>query len=48
MYAYLIVETDRCNLFIDDSKITSEVMEYLQNAGVELKPYDFILKAVER
>ncbi|CAO2832723.1 unnamed protein product [Amaranthus hypochondriacus] len=47
MYAYLIVETDRCNLFIDDSKITSEVMEYLQNAGVELKPYDFILKAVE-
>ncbi|XP_021772939.1 probable Xaa-Pro aminopeptidase P isoform X2 [Chenopodium quinoa] len=47
MYAYLVVETDQSKLFIDDSKITSEVMGYLQNAGVELRPYDSILNAVE-
>ncbi|XP_010674747.2 aminopeptidase P2 [Beta vulgaris subsp. vulgaris] len=47
LYAYLVVETDQAKLFIDESKITSEVMDYLQNAGVELRPYDSILKAVE-
>ncbi|KAL2942087.1 Aminopeptidase P2 [Bienertia sinuspersici] len=47
MYAYLVVEADQCKLFIDDCKITSEVMDYLQNAGVELKPYDSILKEAE-
>ncbi|XP_021859471.1 aminopeptidase P2 [Spinacia oleracea] len=47
MYAYLVVESDQSKLFIDESKITSEVMEYLQNAGVELRPYDSILNAVE-
>ncbi|KAH9618011.1 hypothetical protein KSS87_016400 [Heliosperma pusillum] len=47
MYAYLVVNVDGAELFIDDSKITSEVMDYLQSAGIELKPYDTILKAVE-
>lgn len=42
------METDQAKLFIDESKITSEVMDYLQNAGVELRPYDSILKAVEK
>lgn len=47
-YAYLIVETDKAELFIDERKVTSEVMDYLKNAGIELRPYDAILKAVEK
>ncbi|XP_074312294.1 aminopeptidase P2 [Silene latifolia] len=47
MYAYLIVDVDGADLFIDDSKITSEVMDYLQSAGIKLKPYETILKEVE-
>jgi len=48
VYAYLIVETDKAELFIDERKVTSEVMDYLKNAGIELRPYDAILKAVEK
>lgn len=48
VYAYLIVETDKVKLFIDERKVTSEVMDYLKNAGIELRPYDAILKAVEK
>lgn len=48
MYAYLIVEGDGAKLFIDDCKITSEVMDHLKVAGVELRPYDSILKEVEK
>lgn len=48
MYAYLIVETDKAKLFIDTSKVNTEVMNHLQNAGIELRPYDSILSEVER
>ncbi|KAK9735416.1 hypothetical protein RND81_04G204600 [Saponaria officinalis] len=47
VYAYLVVNIDGAELFIDDSKVTSEVMDYLQKAGIKLKPYDTILKAAE-
>ncbi|ONI04507.1 hypothetical protein PRUPE_6G325100 [Prunus persica] len=47
MYAYLIVETDKAKLFIDTSKVSTEVMDHLKNAGIELRPYDSILSEVE-
>ncbi|XP_031260687.1 aminopeptidase P2-like isoform X2 [Pistacia vera] len=47
MYAYLIVETAKAKLFIDDSKVTTDVMNHLKNAGVELRPYDSILSEIK-
>ncbi|KAI4349980.1 hypothetical protein L6164_010513 [Bauhinia variegata] len=46
-YAYLIVEIDGAKLFIDDSKVTEEVMDYLKKAGIQLMPYDSILSEIE-
>lgn len=48
MYAYLIVETDGSKLFIDDAKITPEVINHLKNARIELRPYESILSEIER
>lgn len=48
MYAYLIVELDKAKLFMDNSKVTTEVMAHLESAGIELMPYDSILREVER
>ncbi|EEF49835.1 xaa-pro aminopeptidase, putative [Ricinus communis] len=48
MYAYLIVEIDGAKLFVDNSKVTPEVLNHLKNASVELKPYDTILSEIER
>lgn len=47
MYAYLIVEIDGAKLFVDESKVMSEVMDHLRYAGIELRPYDSILSEVE-
>lgn len=47
MYAYLIVEIDKAKLFVDNSKVTPDVMEHLKSAGIELKPYDAILSEVK-
>ncbi|XP_051123417.1 aminopeptidase P2 [Andrographis paniculata] len=47
MYAYLVVEIDGAKLFVDIAKVNSEVMHYLNNAGVELKPYKSILSEIE-
>lgn len=47
MYAYLIVEINAAKLFVDKSKVTPEVMDYLKKAGIELKPYDSILSEIE-
>ncbi|XP_057778182.1 aminopeptidase P2 [Salvia miltiorrhiza] len=47
MYAYLIVEIDGAKLFINDAKINPDVMHYLKNAGIELRPYESILSEVE-
>ncbi|KAK9219126.1 hypothetical protein WN943_007765 [Citrus x changshan-huyou] len=47
MYAYLIVEIDRVKLFVDDSKVTPDVMDHLKNAGVELRPYNSILSEIK-
>lgn len=48
MYAYLVVEINGAKLFIDSHKVTTEVMEHLKNAGIELRPYESILSEVER
>ncbi|PRQ42195.1 putative hydrolase [Rosa chinensis] len=47
MYAYLIVEIDKAKLFVDTSKVGTEVLDHLENAGIELRPYDSILSEVE-
>lgn len=47
MYAYLIVDLNGAKLFVDSSKVSEEVMSYLKNAGVELRPYESILSEVE-
>lgn len=48
MYAYLIVEIDKAKLFVDTSKVGADVLGHLENAGIELRPYDSILSEVER
>ncbi|KAM7469386.1 hypothetical protein LguiA_007569 [Lonicera macranthoides] len=47
MYAYLIVEIDAAKLFIDNSKVSPEVTNYLKNAGIDLRPYESILSEIE-
>lgn len=47
MYAYLIVEIDSAKLFVDNSKVTHEVMAHLQKADIELRPYESILSEIE-
>ncbi|MFS7946137.1 putative xaa-Pro aminopeptidase [Helianthus anomalus] len=47
MYAYLIVEIDSAKLFVDISKVTHEVMDYLKKAGIELRSYETILSEIE-
>ncbi|WOL04239.1 putative Xaa-Pro aminopeptidase P [Canna indica] len=47
-YAYLLVEIGSAKLFIDNNKITKEVMDHLTNAGIELWSYEAILPEIER
>lgn len=46
-YAYLIVDNRGAKLFVDDAKVTREVVGHLGNASVELRPYDTILMEIE-
>ncbi|OVA12581.1 Creatinase [Macleaya cordata] len=46
MYAYLIVEIGGAKLFVDDSKVTPEVLAHLKSSGVELRPYESILSEI--
>lgn len=46
-YAYLIVEVGGAKLFLDESKVTPEVMTHLRQSGVELRPYEAILSEIE-
>ncbi|KAL6639077.1 hypothetical protein ACP70R_022807 [Stipagrostis hirtigluma subsp. patula] len=47
-YSYLIVEVSGATLFVDSSKISGDVLEHLEKAGVNLKPYEAIVSEVER
>lgn len=47
-YSYLIVEVSTATLFVDNSKVSKDVLEHLEQAGVKLKPYEAIISEVER
>ncbi|KQK20406.1 hypothetical protein BRADI_1g54327v3 [Brachypodium distachyon] len=47
-YSYLIVEMSTATLFVDRNKVSEDVLEHLEKAGVTLKPYNAILSSVER
>lgn len=47
-YSYLIVEDTTATLFVDNNKVSDDVLEHLEKAGVKLKPYEAILSDVER
>lgn len=47
-YAYLIVEPDLVTLFIDNSKITPEVMVHFTSSNVVVKPYETLLSHITR
>lgn len=47
-YSYLIVEISTATLFVDNNKVSEDVLEHLKKAGVKLKPYEAILSEVER
>ncbi|MCL7032820.1 hypothetical protein MKW94_000046 [Papaver nudicaule] len=47
MYAYLIVEIDGAKLFVDNLKVTPDVLAHLKHSRVELRPYDSILSEIE-
>ncbi|KAG0479053.1 hypothetical protein HPP92_013772 [Vanilla planifolia] len=46
-YSYLIVTTTGATLFVDNAKVTEEVMLHLTKAGVKLRPYEAILSEIE-
>ncbi|KAJ0982680.1 hypothetical protein J5N97_010935 [Dioscorea zingiberensis] len=46
-YSYLIVDTAGAKLFVDNSKVTNQVIAHLKTAGVELRPYETILSELE-
>ncbi|KAL5198244.1 hypothetical protein ABZP36_001756 [Zizania latifolia] len=47
-YSYLIVENNTATLFVDNNKVSKDVLAHLEKAGVNLKPYEAILSDVER
>nr|CAB3452317.1 unnamed protein product [Digitaria exilis] len=46
-YGYLIVEVSTATLFVDSNKVSEDVLEHLEKAGVKLKPYETIVSEVE-
>jgi Xaa-Pro aminopeptidase len=40
--SYLLMDMNKCTLYIDKSKLTKEVMEYLDSSSVSVKQYDQI------
>ncbi|KAM0952039.1 putative xaa-Pro aminopeptidase [Dioscorea sansibarensis] len=46
-YSYLIVDTTGATLFVDNNKVTDQVIDHLRTAGVELRPYEAILSELE-
>ena len=47
-YAYVVVELDTATLFVDDFKVTPEVLAHLNEAGVSLKPYSSLVSEIKR
>ncbi|XP_039140309.1 aminopeptidase P2 [Dioscorea cayenensis subsp. rotundata] len=46
-YSYLIVDATGAKLFVDNNKVTDQVIAHLRTAGVELRPYEAILSELE-
>ncbi|XP_078429989.1 metallopeptidase M24 family protein isoform X2 [Wolffia australiana] len=46
-YAYLIVEMDGAQLFVDENKITEEVSVHLESSGVKIRPYESVVSEIE-
>ncbi|XP_020580003.1 probable Xaa-Pro aminopeptidase P isoform X2 [Phalaenopsis equestris] len=46
-YSYLVVSNTGATLFVDNKKVTEEVMGHLSKAGVQLSPYEAILSEIE-
>jgi Xaa-Pro aminopeptidase len=47
-YAYVVVELETASLFVDDSKVTPEVLAHLNEAGVSVKPYTSLVFEIKR
>ncbi|CAM6120396.1 unnamed protein product [Calypogeia fissa] len=47
-YAYIIVQLESATLFVDESKVTKEVAEYLSEASVNVKPYEDLVSEIKR
>jgi len=45
--SYAIVTPEAATLYIDSAKVTAEVSEQLEGAGVEVQPYEQVLQDVE-
>lgn len=42
------MEISTATLFVDNNKVSDDVLDHLQKAGVKVKPYEGILSEVER
>lgn len=45
--SYLLIESDKVSLFVDDNKLSSEVKQYLQDNQVSLYKYNKVEKCLE-
>lgn len=45
--SYLLIESDKVSLFVDDNKLSPEVKQYLQNNQVSLYKYNKVEKCLE-
>lgn len=46
--AYAIVDDDKATLFVDENKLTDEVMQFLANEQVSVKPYNKIFDKIAK
>jgi Xaa-Pro aminopeptidase len=47
LVSYMLVTADSATLFIDERKLTDEVVSYLNSQGVGIAPYEAVWKALE-
>ncbi|QKG80199.1 aminopeptidase P family protein [Tenuifilum thalassicum] len=46
--SYAVVEEDKATLYVDESKLSDEVRQFLENEMVTIKPYDKIFSKLEK
>ncbi len=47
LVSYMLVTTDSATLFIDERKLTADVIEYLQAQGISTAPYEAVWQALK-